>query len=84
VSLHGTPLLILDCTRVRRSYRKLRAALPGVTVHYAVKALPEASVLATLHEEGSNFDVASIGEIELLQKQHVSPERVMHTHPISA
>jgi len=82
VSLHGTPLLILDCARVRESYRRLRAALPGVTVHYAVKALPEASVLATLRDEGSNFDVASIGEIELLQKQHVSPERVMHTHPI--
>jgi len=82
VAEHGTPLLILDCAQVRQSYRRLRGALPGVTVHYAVKALPEAGVLATLHEEGSNFDVASLGEIELLQKQGVSPKRIIHTHPI--
>jgi ornithine decarboxylase len=82
VATHGTPLLILDCDRIRQSYRKLRAALPGVAVHYAVKALPEAAVLSTLADEGSSFDVASIGEIELLQKQQVSAERVIHTHPI--
>jgi len=82
VSAHGTPLLIIDCARVRKSYRDLRAALPNVTVHYAVKALPEAAVLATLFEEGSNFDVASIGEIALLRAQGVPAERVIHTHPI--
>jgi len=82
VAEHGTPLLIIDCSQVRNNYRRLRAALPSVTVHYAVKALPEASVLATLHEEGSHFDVASLGEIELLLNQRVPPERVMHTHPI--
>ena len=82
VSAHGTPLLILDCTQLRRNYCDLRAALPSVTVHYAVKALPEASVLATLFDEGSNFDVASIGEIALLRQQGISAERVIHTHPI--
>src|SRR4051812_9705232 len=82
VAAHGTPLLIIDCATIRQSYRKLRAALPSVTVHYAVKALPEASVLATLADEGANFDVASIGEIELLRKQEVSAARVIHTHPI--
>src|SRR6187431_1369396 len=82
VSAHGTPLLIIDCAQVRRNYRDLRRALPNVTVHYAVKALPEAAVLATLFEEGSNFDVASIGEIALLRQQGVPAERVIHTHPI--
>jgi ornithine decarboxylase len=82
VAEHGTPLLVLDCGTVRHSYRRLRAALPSVAVHYAVKALPEAAVLATLAEEGSNFDVASVGEIELLRRQEVSSERVIHTHPI--
>ena len=82
VSAHGTPLLIIDCAQIRRNFRDLRAALPNVTVHYAVKALPEATVLATLFEEGSNFDVASIGEIALLREQQIPAERVMHTHPI--
>ncbi|HEY3253945.1 MAG TPA: type III PLP-dependent enzyme [Polyangiaceae bacterium] len=82
MSEHGTPLLIIDCTQIRRNYRDLRAALPNVSVHYAVKALPEAAVLATLFEEGSNFDVASIGELALLRAQRVPAERVIHTHPI--
>ncbi|MEP7052587.1 MAG: type III PLP-dependent enzyme, partial [Pseudomonadota bacterium] len=82
VASHGTPLLILDCGQVRQNYRRLRAALPTVQVHYAVKALPEAAVLSALHEEGSHFDAASIGELELLRQVGVAPSRVMHTHPI--
>ena len=82
VSTHGTPLLIIDCTQIRQNYRALREALPEVTIHYAVKALPEAAVLASLHEEGCHFDVASVGEIELLREQRITPDRVIHTHPI--
>ena len=36
----GSPLLILDCARVRAQYRKLRRALPGVDLHYALKPMP--------------------------------------------
>src|SRR5450755_1936351 len=82
VASYGTPLLILDCAQVRENYRRLRAALPTVQVHYAVKALPEASVLSALRDEGSHFDAASIGELALLRQLHVPADRVMHTHPI--
>jgi ornithine decarboxylase len=82
VASHGTPLLILDCGQVRQNYRRLRAALPTVQVHYAVKALPEAAVLSALCNEGSHFDAASIGELTLLRQVGVTPDRVMHTHPI--
>ena len=40
VAEHGTPLLLLDCDRIRAQYRALAAALPGVALHYAIKALP--------------------------------------------
>ena len=82
VASHGTPLLILDCAQVRENYRRLSAALPMVQAHYAVKALPEASVLSALRDEGSHFDAASIGELALLRQLHVPADRVMHTHPI--
>jgi ornithine decarboxylase len=81
-AIHGTPLLVVDCSQIRRNYQSLQAALPGVALHYAVKALPEAAVLDTLRDEGSNFDVASISEIEVLLKQGVLPDRMIHTHPI--
>ena len=36
----GSPLLIVDCARVRAQYRKLQRALPAVALHYALKPLP--------------------------------------------
>ncbi len=39
VQEHGSPLLILDCDRLRRQYRALIDALPGVAMYYAIKAL---------------------------------------------
>ena len=45
VAEFGSPLLIVDCARVRRQYRKLQRALPGVDLHYALKPLPHAAVI---------------------------------------
>src|SRR5215471_15419652 len=62
VQEHGSPLMVLDCDSVRTQYRRLATALPGVDLHFAIKALPHLAVVATLHSEGSYFDVASQGE----------------------
>ena len=78
----GSPLLVVDCEQVRRQYRALGAALPGVDLHYALKPLPHASVVATLRDEGAFFDLATTGEVELVKAQDIGPERCIHTHPI--
>ena len=59
-----TPLLTVDTQIVRRLHGALRSALPGVELHYAVKANPSSAVLATLAAQGARWDVASPGEIE--------------------
>ena len=79
---HGSPLLVLDCERLRLAYRALREALPGVTLHYAIKALPEPNTVATLDVEGANFDIATSGEITMLRDLYVNPRKTIHTHPI--
>ncbi|MGC4089402.1 MAG: type III PLP-dependent enzyme [Polyangiaceae bacterium] len=84
VQEHGSPLFIIDCDLIRRQYVALRTALPGVTLHYAIKALPHPEVLATLRDEGSAFDIASSGEIELLRAQGVPADLAIHTHPIKS
>lgn len=78
----GSPLLVVDCEQVRRQYRALSNALPGVDLHYALKPLPHASVVASLREEGAFFDLATTGEVELVKAQGIAPERCVHTHPI--
>jgi ornithine decarboxylase len=81
---HGTPLLVVDCEAIRRQYRALSAALPGVGLYYALKPLPQAEVVATLRDSGAGFDVATSGEIALLRSQGVAAGRCIHTHPIKS
>ena len=78
----GSPLLILDCERVRVQYRKLKKALPGVDLHYALKPMPHPSVVSTIVAEGGFLDLATTGEVQLVERLGVAPERCIHTHPI--
>ncbi len=82
VARYGSPLFVIDAERVRRQYRRLAAALPGVDLHYALKPLPHASVIGTLHTEGAFFDLATNGEVELVRRLKIPPGRCIHTHPI--
>ena len=78
----GSPLMILDCERVRVQFRKLRKALPRVDLHYALKPMPHAAVVRTVLAEGGYLDLATSGEVRLVRSLGVSPERCIHTHPI--
>jgi ornithine decarboxylase len=82
VAAHGTPLLLLDCDVIRRQYRELREALPGVELFYALKPLPHAAVVRELRDLGASFDLATTGEIKLVKAAGVPAERCIHTHPI--
>jgi ornithine decarboxylase len=78
----GSPLVILDCERVRVQYRKLRKALPGVDLHYALKPMPHPAVVNTIIAEGGFLDLATTGEVQLVERLGVDPRRCIHTHPI--
>jgi len=78
----GSPLLIVDCERVRAQVRKLHRALPRVALHYALKPLPHPAVVRTIIEEGAFLDLATTGEVQLAQHLGVDARRCIHTHPI--
>ena len=82
VAQHGSPLLILDQAAVRHQYRSLVAALPGVTLHYALKPLPHMGVIEVLKSEGACFDLATNGEVDLMREAQINPNECIHTHPI--
>lgn len=82
VKAFGSPLLIVDCERVRSQYRALRAALPEVDLYYALKPLPHPAVVQTVLDEGGFLDLATTGEVELAAKLGVEGNRCIHTHPI--
>jgi ornithine decarboxylase len=69
---------VVDLDVVRRQYASLPTALPGTEMFYAVKANPAPEVLGLLIKLGSNFDVASRGEIELCLGLGADPARLSY------
>ncbi|MEO6185493.1 MAG: type III PLP-dependent enzyme [Steroidobacteraceae bacterium] len=82
VATFGSPLLIVDCERVRTQFRRLQKALPGVDLHYALKPLPHAAVVRTVAALGGYLDLATTGEVQLMSRLGLDPARCIHTHPI--
>lgn len=82
VATFGSPLLIVDCERVRTQFRRLQKALPGVDLHYALKPLPHAAVVRTVDALGGYLDLATTGEVQLITRLGMDPARCIHTHPI--
>jgi ornithine decarboxylase len=78
----GSPLFVIDCESIRAQYRALAVALPGVDLHYALKPLPDRTVVQVLAREGSWFDLATNGEVDLVRDAGIPASRCVHTHPI--
>jgi len=72
----ATPCLVLDVDRVEENYRALSAALPLARIYYAVKANPAAPILERLVRLGSQFDAASIEEVEMCLDAGARSDRI--------
>ncbi|MBE0452822.1 MAG: type III PLP-dependent enzyme [Roseovarius sp.] len=70
------PTLVIHRETVARQYRALKSGLGRADIHYAVKANPAREVIEVLIAEGSHFDAASRGEIELCLGLGAAPETV--------
>ena len=79
---YGTPLLVLSLEQIEKNYRLLRTNLPRVKVFYAIKANPHRRILELMRDLGSNFDVASDGEIMELSSLGVDGSRMIYANPM--
>ena len=64
---YGTPLMIVDHKILRENYQKFIKFMPRIKPFYAIKANPEPEIIRTLYKCGSNFDVASIEELNVVE-----------------
>ncbi len=71
-----TPCLVVDLDVISANFGALRSALPQAEIYYAVKANPASPVLQRLVELGSNFDAASLSEIERCLAAGADPQRI--------
>ena len=76
----GTPVYVYSTATMVRHARVMRESLHGLDdplVAFAVKANPNASVLATLARAGLGADVVSIGEYRRARNAGIPPERIV-------
>ena len=77
-----TPVFVYSAALIRRRANDLLNALPNrVAVHYAVKANPYKPILQLISELVDGFDIASAGELALVQQAGIAPSRISFAGP---
>jgi ornithine decarboxylase len=71
-----TPFVVVDLGKIEDRYDELKKHLPYAKIYYAVKANPEDEIIKLLNKKGSNYDVATIYELDQLLKHKISPDRI--------
>ena len=78
----STPLFVYSSQLIRRRVAELRAAMPEqLALHYAVKANPFRPVLELMDGLVDGFDIASGGELDMLQVAGIEAGRVSFAGP---
>ncbi|MDR0668570.1 MAG: type III PLP-dependent enzyme [Treponema sp.] len=77
-----TPCIVVNTNTIRLNYQRLRGFFPYSQIYYAVKANPEPEIVSLLAEMGSNFDIASRWELDMVLSLGISAERVSYGNTI--
>lgn len=77
-----TPFVMIDLQTIADAYDQLNACFPFAKTYYAVKANPAVEIIDLLREKGSNFDIASIYELDKVMKAGVAAERISYGNTI--
>jgi len=73
------PFFVYDLDSLREHIASL--INDDIKLWFAVKANPLSKVIKTLADQKMNFDVASLGELEQVLAQGISPQRILNTGP---
>lgn len=77
-----TPFLVVNTNIIKRKFNELKKHFPFVKIYYAVKANPAKDVIKLLYSLGSNFDIASIYELDKVMELGVPADRLSYGNTI--
>ena len=83
--VHGdknTPYLVINLNKVQDNYKEIKKAFDFADIYYAVKANPSDRVITLLDNMGSNFDCATIFELDKLLELNVDVNKVSYGNTI--
>ena len=78
----ATPNIFVNLDLIEKNYRQLNKTFPYGKTYYAVKSNPGVPVLRLLDKLGSNFDIATRYELDMVLAQGISPDRVSYGNTI--
>jgi len=78
----GTPALIIDKRAIKEKYQEFCHQFAGAKIYYALKANPHPGIVELLHELGCGFEISSQGELELLLRLGISPQKIISSNPV--
>ncbi len=77
-----TPLFVYSRGHLNARMAELRAAIPlRIGINYAVKANPHSEVIAHMEPLVDGFDIASSGELRMIQQAEIDSARVSFAGP---
>lgn len=79
---HETPFVVIDTNTIANAYDDLVGCFPFAQVYYAVKANPAVEIIDLLKAKGSNFDIASIYELDKVLGRGVRPDQISYGNTI--
>ncbi|KJR42720.1 ornithine decarboxylase [Candidatus Magnetoovum chiemensis] len=77
-----TPCLIIVSSKVKDKIALIGSGIRNCKLFYAVKANPSIEVLSLINEIGAGFEISSDGELAVLEKLAVSPDRIITSNPV--
>ncbi len=77
-----TPFVVVDLDTISRAYDDLTENFPYAKIYFAVKANPAVEITELLNKKGSNFDIASIYELDKVLACGVKPEQISYGNTI--
>lgn len=77
-----SPFILFDLDILAENYYKLKNNINKSEIYYAVKANSHRRIVQRLVELGSSFDIASVGELDLVMEFGCTPDRISFGNPI--
>jgi len=81
---HTTPVIVSSKNQIayNLNYFLQRFRMEPQQIYFPVKVNHDLEVLAFLKDQHICFEIASLGELELLKKIQVSPEKIFFSNPV--
>ena len=79
---YPTPYVLFDKSIIKQNIELFEKGIPGVEIRYAMKSNPYKELCKEVNDGGAGFEIASVGELQILKGLGVPPDKIIFSAPI--